>query len=430
MKTEGRKYEQLASFTTAKLKSYLNVNHGQILKSIFEQENTFKVNLPLKQRFIQQNITKPYDKLLTLIAGYQNKNEFISYYENLMLLLVSHNLDEDNFHKELESAQYLKALESLRVKYLGRKGIVADLLNELKNLPVEKKKQQGKKVNDLKREIEEAIGKKTQFLVDSSQSSKKEFFDISIPGVKHPRGHFHPRTIITRQVESIFQSMGFSVVDGPELETDWYNFEALNIPKDHPARDMQDTFYVPPVGESADGSDLVMRTHTSPMQVRFMEKNTPPLRIIVPGRVFRRESTDASHDYQFYQVEGLMVDKHISVANFKAIITEFFSRFFGQKVAVRLRPSYFPFTEPSFEIDISCVFCDEKGCRICAQGGWLEIAGAGMVNQKVFEASGYVRNEWQGFAFGFGLDRLIMMKYKIDDIRLLNSGDLRFLRQF
>ena len=336
----------------------------------------------------------------------------------------------NNFQKEIENAQDNNALESLRVKYLGRKGIVADLLNSLKNLPVEKKKQQGKEVNDLKKEIEEAIKEKTQFLVADSQSLEKEWFDISIPGFKHPRGHFHPRTIIMRQVETIFQSMGFSVVGGPELETDWYNFEALNIPKDHPARDMQDTFYVPPISEYSDSEDLVMRTHTSPMQVRYMEKNNPPLRIIVPGRVFRRESTDASHDYQFYQIEGLMVDKHISVANFRAVITEFFSRFFGQKVAVRLRPSYFPFTEPSFEIDISCVFCSQKGCRICAQGGWLEIAGAGMVNQKVFESSGYARNEWQGFAFGFGLDRLAMMKYKIDDIRLLNSGDLRFLRQF
>jgi phenylalanyl-tRNA synthetase alpha chain len=337
----------------------------------------------------------------------------------------------NNFHKKIEGAQDLEALEILRIKYLGRKGIVADLLNSLKNLPEGEKKQKGQEINSFKKDIEQAFEKKAQIFQNAGfEAEGSKWFDITRPGTKHPKGHFHPRTIVLCQVETIFQSMGFSIVDGPELETDWYNFEALNIPKDHPARDMQDTFYVPPIGESLDGEDLVMRTHTSPMQVRYMEKNTPPLRIIVPGRVFRRESTDASHDYQFYQIEGLMVDKHISVANFKAVITEFFSRFFGQKVAVRLRPSYFPFTEPSFEIDISCVFCDEKGCRICAQGGWLEIAGAGMVNQKVFESAGYARNEWQGFAFGFGLDRLAMMKYKIDDIRLLNSGDLRFLRQF
>lgn len=336
---------------------------------------------------------------------------------------------KNNFHKELKSAQDLKMLEILRVKYLGRKGIVADLLNALKNMVAGEKKEAGNKINIFKKEVELALEEKKQ-LLSVQGGEAKEWFDVTAPGIKQLKGHFHPRTIITRQAENIFQSMGFSIVDGPELETDWYNFEALNIPKDHPARDMQDTFYVPPVGGLAGGSDLVMRTHTSPMQVRFMEKNTPPLRIIVPGRVFRREATDASHDYQFYQVEGLMVDKNISVANFKAIITEFFSRFFGQKIAVRLRPSYFPFVEPGLEIDISCVFCDEKGCRICAQGGWLEIAGAGMVNQKVFEAAGYARNEWQGFAFGFGLDRLAMMKYKIDDIRLLNSGDLRFLNQF
>jgi phenylalanyl-tRNA synthetase alpha chain len=221
--------------------------------------------------------------------------------------------------------------------------------------------------------------------------------------------------------------MGFSVVDGPELETDWYNFEALNIPKDHPARDMQDTFYVAnPVG----GPDLVMRTHTSSVQVRFMEKNNPPLRIIVPGRVFRREATDASHECQFYQLEGLMIDKHISAANFKAVIEEFFRRFYGKKIAMRFRPSYFPFTEPSFEIDMECVICNGKGCSVCGRTGWIEVIPGGMVNQKVFEAAGYARNEWQGFAFGMGLDRLIMMKYKIDDIRLLNSGDLRFLGQF
>lgn len=335
---------------------------------------------------------------------------------------------KNNFQKELENAQDLKSLEVLRVKYLGRKGIMADLLVDIKNTPIEEKKKRGNEINEFKKEIELAVEEKKQ-LLQSSKFQKNEWFDTTIPGKKHLRGHLHPRTIIMRQAEGIFQSMGFSVIDGPELETDWYNFEALNIPKDHPARDMQDTFYVP----SADGSDdndLVMRTHTSPMQVRFMEKNNPPLRIIVPGRVFRREATDASHDYQFYQIEGLMVDKHISVANFKAIINEFFNRFYKQKVEIRLRPSYFPFVEPGFEIDIACVFCKQKGCRVCGQSGWLEIAGAGMVNQKVFESAGYARNEWQGFAFGFGFERLVMMKYKIDDIRLMNSGDLRFLKQF
>ena len=335
-----------------------------------------------------------------------------------------------NFNKELEGVKSAKELADLRVKYLGRKGIVADLLAELKNMSADEKRDQGKAVNNFKREVEVVLEEKKQAFQVSSFKLQDKWFDISVPGIKHPRGHFHPRTIVMRQVENIFQSMGFSVVDGPELETDWYNFESLNIPKDHPARDMHDTFYVPPAGGSENGDDLVMRTQTSPVQVRFMEKNQPPLRIIAPGRVFRREATDASHDYQFYQIEGLMVDKNISVANFKAVINEFFNKFYGKKITMRLRPSYFPFVEPGFEIDIGCVFCGRKGCRVCSQSGWLEVAGAGMVNQKVFEAAGYVRGEWQGFAFGFGFERLVMMKYKIDDIRLLNSGDLRFLRQF
>ncbi|TSC52955.1 MAG: hypothetical protein LiPW39_489 [Parcubacteria group bacterium LiPW_39] len=206
------------------------------------------------------------------------------------------------------------------------------------------------------------------------------------------------------------------------METDYYNFQALNFPKDHPARDMQDTFKI--------NEDFLLRAHTSPMQVRYMEKNNPPLRIIVPGRVFRRDATDASHDCQFYQVEGLMVDKHISAANFKAIIEEFFKRFYSQDVKIRLRPSFFPFTEPSFEVDMSCSVCGGKGCKVCGHSGWLEMAGAGMVHPFVFKSAGYGPYEWQGFAFGFGLDRLVMMKYKINDIRLLNFGHLRFLKQF
>ena len=327
---------------------------------------------------------------------------------------------------EISRAQDIKMLEAIEVKYLGRKGELAVFLKFLKDLPEDKRREAGRLANQIKREVEFALEEKRQIFFAGSGESE-EWFDVTAPGVKHPRGHFHPRTIVMRQVENIFQSMGFSVVDGPELETDWYNFEALNIPKDHPARDMQDTFYVE---NPAGCSDLVMRTQTSPVQVRFMEKNTPPLRIIVPGRVFRREATDASHEYQFYQLEGLMIDKHISVANFKAIIEEFFRRFYGRKIATRLRPSYFPFTEPSFEFDMECVICNGKGCSVCGRMGWIEVSPGGMVNQKVFETAGYARNEWQGFAFGMGLDRLIMMKYKIDDIRLLSSGDLRFLKQF
>ena len=323
--------------------------------------------------------------------------------------------------KEIAVIKNFKELEDFRVKYLGKSGKIADLLDKLQELSADERPEAGKEINLFKKELSKLVDDKISEFKEKTIDSKR-WLDVTMPGAKLPTGHLHPRTILLRKIEQIFQSLGFSVADGPEIETDWYNFESLNFPKDHPAREMQDTFYLK--------NGLIPRTHTSPVQVRFMEKNNPPLRIIVPGRVFRNEATDASHDAQFYQVEGLMVDKHISVANFKAIIEEFFDKFYGRKVEIRLRPSFFPFTEPSFEVDIGCVFCGKRGCRVCGKAGWLEIAGAGMVNQAVFTSAGYARNEWQGFAFGIGFERILMMKYKIDDIRLLNLGDLRFLAQF
>lgn len=239
---------------------------------------------------------------------------------------------------------------------------------------------------------------------------KPEFFDVTIPGEKIILGHLHPLTLIKKEAEEIFQSMGFSIVEGPDIENEWYNFDALNISKDHPSRDLWDTFYLK--------NGFLLRTHTSPVQIRYMEKNQPPLRIIAPGNVFRHEATDQRHEFQLMQLEGLMVDKKVSVANFKAIIEEFFSRFFGKQVKSRLRPDFFPFTEPSFDISI------------CKESDWLEVAGAGMVHPNVFKNCGLNPKEWQGWAFGFGLERLTMLKYKIDDIRLFRSGDLRFLNQF
>jgi phenylalanyl-tRNA synthetase alpha chain len=327
----------------------------------------------------------------------------------------------DSALREILGAKNIEELESFRIKYFGRKGKVSEVLSQLKNLAGEERISLGKSANELKKEIEAIIEKKKKELTQSFEAMK-EWIDVSAPGHKLAKGHLHPRTLVLRRVEEIFQSLGFSVVEGPELETDYYNFEALNVPKDHPARDMQATLYV--------SEETLLRTQTSPMQVRYMEKNNPPLRIIVPGKVFRRDATDATHDSQFFQVEGLMVDKEISVANFKAVMGEFFKRFYGKEVKIRLRPSYFPFTEPSFEVDMSCAVCGGKSCRVCGQSGWLEMAGAGMVHQNVFKFAGYVPGEWQGFAFGIGLDRMAMMKYKISDIRLLNSGDLRFLKQF
>ena len=254
--------------------------------------------------------------------------------------------------------------------------------------------------------------------------TKGDWIDVTAPGKKPIVGHLHPLTQVRRNVEEIFQSMGFSVVEGPEVETEWYNFDALNIPKDHPARDLWDTFYLK-------NKKNLLRTHTSSVQIRFMEKNFPPFRIISIGRVFRREATDANHEINFYQVEGLMVDKDVSIANFRAVVEEFFNRLFKKNVQKRLRPSYFPFTEPSFEVDILCPWCEKnKSCDRCRGKKWIELMGAGMVHPNVFKAVNLDEKEWSGFAFGLGLDRLAMVLYGIDDIRLFYSGDLKFLNQF
>jgi len=328
--------------------------------------------------------------------------------------------------KDINLAKDLKELDEIFRKYLGEKGELHQILHSLKDLPQLKRKETGKLANQIKKEIEEILKKKKsniQNLISNIQ--KQEWVDITIPGKKLVLGHLHPLTQVKKEVEEIFQSMGFSVIEGPEVENEWYNFDALNIPKDHPARDMWDTLYLK-------NPKLLLRTHTSPVQIRFMEKNQPPLRIIVPGRVFRHEATDASHEINFYHVEGLMVDKKgkVNAANFKAIIEEFFSRFFRKRVEIRLRPSYFPFTEPSFEIDVSCPICNGRGCPACKNSGWVETLGAGMVHPNVIKNSGLDQKIWQGFAFGIGMDRLAMMKYKINDIRLFYSGDLRFLQQF
>jgi len=319
---------------------------------------------------------------------------------------------------ELGEIKDLTGLEAFRIKYLSRKdGELTAILRSLKNLSVGERRKIGPEANRLKQELTEAIEKKKKISAQggSRLAGQDTKIDITAPGLKVPQGHLHPITKILRQVEETFQSMGFEVVEGPDIETEYYNFDALNIPAEHPARDVWDTFWLKPVNQK-----LLLRTHTSPMQARYMEKNNPPLRIIVPGRVFRYEATDASHSHTFYQIEGLMVDKEISVANFKAVVEEFFKRLFSKDIKIRLRPSYFPFTEPSFEVDV-------KGGKF---KDWLEIMGAGMVHPNVFKTVGYNPADWQGFAFGLGLDRLAMIKYGIDDIRLFYNGDLRFLKQF
>jgi len=325
--------------------------------------------------------------------------------------------------KEIKEAQNLAELNQIFQKYLGKRGELTQILRSLKKLPKAKRVKVGKSANDLKSFLQAKIDKKAEEIrLVSAPAKEPDWIDVTVPGKKPIMGHLHPLTQTKRKAEEIFQTMGFEVVEGPEIENEWYNFDALNIPPDHPARDRWDTFYLK--------EGLLLRTHTSPVQIRYMEKNNPPLRIIVPGRIFRHEATDASHETNFYHIEGLMIDKEITAANFKAIIQEFFRRFFQKPVKIRLRPSYFPFTEPSFEVDMTCLICGGKGCSTCQQTGWLEMMGAGMVHPAVLKNSGLNPKNWQGFAFGIGMDRMAMMKYKIGDIRLFFSGNLKFLHQF
>ena len=327
--------------------------------------------------------------------------------------------------EEISKAKSKEELFDLEKKYLGRKSEFNEILKNIKNLSEEEKREIGKVANISKIEIQDRINEIQKELEKNSFDWEKEKIDVTIPGKKVKNGHLHILSQVRNEIEDIFTSMGFGIADGPEVETEWYNFDALNVPKDHPARDMQDTYWI-----KSETEKLVLRTATSTVQIRYMQQNKPPLRIIAPGKCFRREATDSTHDHTFYQFEALVVGEDINVGNLKYIAEEFFSRFFKMDVKIRLRPSYFPFTEPSFEFDINCLMCGGKGCRACKNNKWLELGGAGMVNQAVFEAAGYSRGKYQGFAWGFGLERLAMMKYKINDIRLFHSGDLRFIDQF
>lgn len=338
---------------------------------------------------------------------------------------------EKNAFEAIQHTGNLNEIEKIRIEYLGRKGVLTGILRSLKDLSDEERRRIGATANVLREKIEKALGERMHAIEKTEINSvlKKEWLDVTRPGIKKERGHIHPLSQLLFEIRSIFGAIGFATVEGPEVETEYYNFDALNIPTDHPARDMWDTFWLRG-NQKSDSKRLLLRTHTSPVQIRYMDQHNPPIRIIVPGRVYRYEATDASHDIQFYQLEGLMVDKNISIANFKAIIQEFFSQLFKTNITIRLRPSYFPFTEPSFEVDISCITCDSRGCSVCKKSGWLELAGAGMVHPNVFAAAGYNPKHVQGFAFGMGVDRIAMMKYKISDIRLFRSGDVRFLKQF
>lgn len=321
---------------------------------------------------------------------------------------------------ELKKVTSLEILDTLRLKYLSRKGLVSALFSDLKNVEAADRKIIGQKINQLKNDLETAYKQLEEKY--KSEAQTEEYLDLSLPGRKPFVGKLHPLTIVLNEIKEIFFNLGFCVEDGPEIETDFYNFEALNIPKDHPARDMQDTLYIT--------EDVMLRTHTSPVQIRVMQNQKPPIHIIAPGRVYRRDTPDASHSPFFHQVEGLVVDEGISFGDLKGVITAFAHKMFGSDIKVRFRPSFFPFTEPSAEYDFNCVFCRGKGCRVCKNTGWMEISGAGMVDPNVFNAVGYDPEKYTGYAFGMGVDRIAMLKYGINDIRLFFENDLRFLNQF
>ncbi|OGZ45874.1 MAG: phenylalanine--tRNA ligase subunit alpha [Candidatus Ryanbacteria bacterium RIFCSPHIGHO2_02_FULL_48_12] len=345
-----------------------------------------------------------------------------------------HSLEDLRAEAEraIKQAGSLKALRDAEVAYLGRSGKLTQILKTLKDLPEDKRRTMGAEANETRKLLELLAAERTASLKreEYEQKLKLERIDITRPGKRYHKGGLHPLTIIRRDIERIFGSMGFAVAEGPEVETEFYNFDALNIPADHPARDMWDTFWIKNPKRDPKAQRLLLRTHTSPVQVRYIQKHAPPFRIIAPGRVFRYEATDASHEIQFYQLEGLMVGRDISLANFKQVMQTFLGKLFGKEMKVRLRPSYFPFVEPGAEVDMSCVQCGGHGCSVCKHTGWVEIAGAGMVHPKVFQSAGLNPKDWQGFAFGFGIDRVAMMKYKIPDIRMFYQNDIRFLRQF
>ncbi len=332
-------------------------------------------------------------------------------------------MDLEQIKKEAENSISLikntSDLEKWRIKYLGRKSVLSLFFNSLVGLPLKEKKKRGQKANAF-RQFFSSLYKKKKGVLETNFSFPSDFIDITQPGEKIHQGHLHPLTLILRDITDSFQKMGFSIIEGPEIETEYYNFDALNIPAGHPAREMWDTLWIKP--------KLLLRTHTSPMQVRYMETNQPPFRIIVPGKCFRHEATDASHEIQFHQIEGLMVGENISLSNFKAVIEETVKDIFKQQVLVRFRPSYFPFVSPGVEVDIKLK--QETKSKKQDTNEWLEIMGAGMVHPDLFKRMGYEANLWQGFAFGLGVERIAMIKYHIDDIRLFFSSDIRFLEQF
>jgi phenylalanyl-tRNA synthetase alpha chain len=327
---------------------------------------------------------------------------------------------------ELAQADTQQALNDLRVKYMGKKGALTEVLRGMGALSAEERPVIGQVANEVRAAIERMLEQKTAELerLETERRLAAETIDVTLPGRSPAIGAVHPLSKVIREVEDIFIGMGYTIAEGPELEHDYYNFEALNLPKNHPARDMQDSFYIT--------EELLMRTHTSPVQVRTMErmKGAVPVKIICPGRVYRRDDDDATHSHVFTQIEGLVIDEHIRMSDLKGTLLQFAQEMFGKDTKIRMRPSFFPFTEPSAEVDVSCVMCGGVGCRVCKHTGWLEILGSGMVHPRVLEMAGYDPAKYSGFAFGMGVERIAMLKYGIDDIRHFYMNDLRFLKQF
>lgn len=326
--------------------------------------------------------------------------------------------------KEISSAGNLQKLEEIRIKYLGKKGELTKILRGMGNLSPEERPVIGQIANQVRSHIENLLleTKNKLCALEKEKMIKGEYIDITLPGKAFRYGHRHPMTQVIDEIKDIFLGLGFSIAEGPEIELAYYNFEALNTPPDHPARDLQDTFYI--------NSDILLRTQTSPVQVRTMEKTLPPIRVISPGRVYRADEIDATHSPVFNQMEGLAIDEGITMGDLKGVLNVFARRFFGEKTKTKFRPHYFPFTEPSAEMDVTCFVCGGEGCRVCGNSGWIEILGAGMVHPNVLRMSGIDPEKYTGFAFGMGIDRITMLKYGIDDLRLLYENDLRFIQQF
>ena len=326
--------------------------------------------------------------------------------------------------RQIEASDALDKLNDIRVSYLGKKGELTALLKSMKDMSAEERPKFGQMVNDVRQVIENKLEETKAKLAAMAREEqlKAEVIDVTLPARKNNVGHRHPNVIALEEVERIFVGMGYEVVEGPEVELDYYNFEALNIPPNHPAKDEQDTFYI--------NDQIVLRTQTSPVQVRTMEKGKLPIRMIAPGRVFRSDEVDATHSPSFHQIEGLVIDKNITFADLKGTLAEFARELFGPETKVKFRPHHFPFTEPSAEVDVTCFKCGGKGCRMCKGSGWIEILGCGMVHPKVLEMSNIDPEEYSGFAFGVGLERIALLKYEIDDMRLLYENDIRFLKQF